>query len=235
VTIAETGEADSTLIVVIYKNFNDTAVKKTKPDYYTKLDSSGKFNFRFLPNQKFTIYVLPNDYTKRYDDSTKTFAFLDTTVDAGEHISSIMLFAYQQFKPTEKVPTSTSTGTKEKVPEAKSLKVSSNLESNQQDLLGNLVLTFSKPIATYDSANAIQLTDTLFKPVTGYTVERDTTLKYLRLNIIGRKTNPSNLFLIRRHFQTALVSGWRRTIHFRSTRKKKVSMEASGCISTILI
>lgn len=179
VTVAETGEADSTLIVVLYRNLTDTAVKKNKPDFYAKLDSGGRFKFRFLPEEKFAVYVVPNDYSKRYDDSTKTFAFYDTTVNAGEHTSSIMLYAYQQFKATEKKPggSTSSSGSKDHVPEIKFLKVNTNLDNNEQDLLSNLYITFNKEVTIFDSANAVQFTDTLFKPVTGYTFQRDTGLR----------------------------------------------------------
>ncbi len=93
VTIAETGAADSTLIVLLHRNLMDSAVKKLKPDYYTRLDSSGNFHFRYLPHEKFAIYALPNDYAKRYDDSTKIFAFYNSTADADSINQHIQLYA----------------------------------------------------------------------------------------------------------------------------------------------
>jgi hypothetical protein len=41
VTIAETGKKDSTIIVMLYRNVDDSAVQKRKPNYITHLDSSG--------------------------------------------------------------------------------------------------------------------------------------------------------------------------------------------------
>ena len=182
VIMAETGVADSTLIVTLYRNRNDTAVKKLKPDYFTRLDSIGRFNFRYLPNETFAIYVVPSDYSKRYDDSTKIFAFYDTTVNAGEHTSDILLYAYQQFKQGEKKPgTTDNSNKKEKAPEVKTLKVVSSLDNNEQDLLSNLTLTFNKDITIYDSANAVLLTDTLGKPASGYQFLRDTILNKFML------------------------------------------------------
>ena len=102
VILAETGEADSTLIVVLHSNLNDSAVKKIKPDYYTKIDSSGNFHFKYLPSEKYTVYVLPNDYSKKYDDSTKMFAFYNEPVEAGTNPQKIQLYAYQQEKLKEK-------------------------------------------------------------------------------------------------------------------------------------
>lgn len=178
VTMAESGVADSTLIVTLYTNFSDTAVKKLKPDYFTRLDSIGRFNFRYLPNEKFAIYVVPSDYSKRYDDSTKIFAFYDTIVNAAGHTSGIQLYAYQQFKQGDKKPgaADNSATKKEKAPEVKVLKVVSSLDNSEQDLLSDLTLTFNKNITIYDSANAVQFTDTLGKPTTGYQFLRDTLL-----------------------------------------------------------
>ena len=48
VQLAQTGTADSTLIVILHKNLNDSAIKKIKPDYYTRLDSGGHFRFHFI-------------------------------------------------------------------------------------------------------------------------------------------------------------------------------------------
>ncbi|HRH61037.1 MAG TPA: Ig-like domain-containing protein, partial [Chitinophagaceae bacterium] len=38
VLLAETGDADSTLIVLLHSNLNDSSIKKNKADYYTRLD-----------------------------------------------------------------------------------------------------------------------------------------------------------------------------------------------------
>jgi hypothetical protein len=175
VTIAETGEADSTLIVLLHSNLNDSAVKKLKPDYYTRLDSSGDFRFHYLPHEKFAIYVLPNDFSKRYDDSTKVFAFYNSTVDADSNNERIQLYAYHQEKATEKAATQTTTTSKKSKSEGeKRLKITTNLENNEQDLLGNLELTFNMNISAFDSSK-ITLADTNFKSITGYTIKRDTT------------------------------------------------------------
>ncbi len=177
VMLAENGEADSTLIVLLHSNLNDSAVKKLKPDYYTRLDSNGNFHFRYLPHGKFAIYVLPNDYSKRYDDSTKMFAFYNSTVNADSNNQRIQLYAYQQEKPKEKTATTTATTAppkkKNQTEEEKRLRVTTNLENNEQDLLDNLELTFNRKITKFDSSKVI-LTDTNFKSITGYAVQRDT-------------------------------------------------------------
>ena len=75
VLLAETGLVDSSLIAVLHPAENDSAIFKNKPNYYTRLTGQGKFEFNFLPAKDFNIYIVPNDYTKRYDDTTKLFAF----------------------------------------------------------------------------------------------------------------------------------------------------------------
>jgi len=43
VIIAQTGKADSTIIALLYRNADDSAVQKIKPNYIAKLDSSFYF------------------------------------------------------------------------------------------------------------------------------------------------------------------------------------------------
>lgn len=177
VKIAETGEADSTLIVLLHTNLNDTAVEKLKPDYYTRLDSSGNFHFRFLPHTTFNIYVLPNDYSKKYDDSTKMFAFYDVPVTIDSNNERLQLYAYQEVKKTEKPPaasaTASGTGKKKGTATENKLRVTTNLESNQQGLLNDLELTLNTKITKFDSSKII-FADTNFHAITGYTITADT-------------------------------------------------------------
>ena len=174
VTLAETGSADSTLVVVLHSNLNDSAVKKLKPDYYTRLDSSGNFHFRYLPSGKFNIYVLPNDYSKKYDDSTKMFAFYNTTVDPDSNNQSIKLYAYQEYKTKEKTSTAPSESTTKKgQTENKNLKLTTNIEGGEQGLLNDLVLTVNRKVTNFDSSK-ITLTDTNFHAIKNYSISPDT-------------------------------------------------------------
>jgi hypothetical protein len=174
VSLAESGDADTTLVVVLHSNLNDSAVKKLKPDYYTRLDSSGNFHFHYLPSETFNIYVLPNDYSKKYDDSTKMFAFYNTTVDPDSNNSGIKLYAYQQFKPKEKVSAAPSQPTtKKEQTENKSLRITTSLENGEQDILSDLVLTINRKVTKYDSSK-IALSDTNFHLIKGYSIQPDT-------------------------------------------------------------
>lgn len=175
VVVAKTGETDSTLIVALYKNLNDSAVKKLKPDYYTRIDSGGNFRFRFLPETNFAIYVLENDYAKKYDDSTKFFAFYDTTV----HPSSpnITLYAYRQ---AERIEKSTSSASGETKKEQQKLKIATNLEGDELDILGNFEIKTNQLIANFDSTGII-LSDTNFVKLPNFLILPDTSFQTLSI------------------------------------------------------
>ena len=172
VKLAETGLIDSTLIVVLQPAGNDTAIFKNKPFYYSKLDGKGRFEFRFLPDQNFQIFALPNDYTKKYDDSTKLFAFLDKNISATTTIDTLHLYAFQAYKKTDKKKTST-TNTSSKKQAITGLKYSKSIEGNLQDILKPVSLQFDRKVKLNDSFPII-LTDTLNKLVEDYQISVDT-------------------------------------------------------------
>ncbi|MEP6466561.1 MAG: Ig-like domain-containing protein [Parafilimonas sp.] len=185
VLMAQTGTSDSTLIVILHKNLNDSAIKKLKPDYYTRLDSGGNFRFRYIANGTYNVFVLPNDYTKKYDDSTKTFAFLNAPVTIDSTPSSrLMLYAYNEYAPgkeqTNTTSQSSASSNKKKV-DTSSIKFGTNMQRNEQDLLSDLVISFQKSLAQFDSSK-ISLSDTNFKPITNYTIHADTLYKNFSLN-----------------------------------------------------
>jgi hypothetical protein len=170
VMVAETGKVDSTLIVVLQPSNNDTAIFKNRPLYYAKINGKGKFQFKFLPYHTFNVFVLPNDYTKRYDDSTKQFAFLDKPVKVNAATDSLHLFAFQAFPKTEKKKT-TNKVLKRNTP---TLNYTKNLEGKELDLLHALQLSFETPIYLNDSF-PIVLADTLNKPLKDFTIKLDST------------------------------------------------------------
>jgi hypothetical protein len=185
VQLAETGTADSTLIVLLHKNLNDSAVKKLRPDYFAHVDSGGKFNFRYIENGTYNVFVLPNDYSKKYDDSTKTFAFLNEPVTITDgNAGQVMLYAYNEYPPGKEAgfsSTTTSTGKKKK-DTTTTINFHTNLENGEQDLLDNFVIGFAKRLEHFDSSK-ISLFDTNYHPITNYRFVADTsnenfTLKY---------------------------------------------------------
>lgn len=181
VVLAETGKTDSTLIVVLHENLNDTAIIKDVPEYYARVNGKGNFVFRFLPAKTFAAYVLPDDYSKRYDDSTKMFAFLDSGITIGPHTPMVAFYAFEAAKKKEKAAKTTAPSAakliknKERNEEQKRLRFSLNLDNGKQDLLNPaLQIKFSTPLDTLNIAG-IELLDTLFKPIKTYIVQLDTT------------------------------------------------------------
>lgn len=174
VFLAETGKADSTLTVVLHNNLNDSAIQKNRPRYYTRINGKGYFSFKFLPEGKFSVYVVPNDFTKKYDDSTKLFAFLNEPILINSNTRTDTLYAYQEFKKKETKVVNATPITKGKLSaEDKRLKYSANLEAGQQDQLSALELNFARPLKSWDSSKIVLL-DTLFQPIKGYKLSIDT-------------------------------------------------------------
>jgi hypothetical protein len=150
VRIAETGLIDSSLIAVLHPIEKDSAIFKDKPTYYTKINGKGIFEFKFLPSKDFNIYIVPNDYNKRYDDSTKFFAFLNNTVHPAKTTDSIQLYAFEA-SPKKEKKLATSAGVKNTKKQSPILKYSINLEDKEKDILSPLTLNFETPILLNDS------------------------------------------------------------------------------------
>ncbi|MCX6299063.1 MAG: Ig-like domain-containing protein [Bacteroidetes bacterium] len=173
VILAESGKIDTTLIVVLHNNLNDSAIVKNKARYLAKLNGKGYFNFNFLPAGQFAAYVIPNDFTQKYDDSTKLFAYLNQPIVINKNTRTDTLYAYQEFKKKDVTSSMAPKSTGKAPPEDKRLKYTVNLDNGQQDLLSTLDLTFSRKLKSFDSSKIV-LYDTLFKPITGYKFALDT-------------------------------------------------------------
>lgn len=157
VTLAQNGKVDSTLIVVLHRNLNDSAIQKLRPVYYARLDGQGNFRFNNLPAGKFAVYVTEDDYAKRYDDSTELFAFADTAVATSSAFNSINLYAFRAAEKAVKGPAAPSSNRNVD----RKLRYTTNITDKRKDLLTPIELTFNKRLKSFDS-NAIVLTDTNF-------------------------------------------------------------------------
>lgn len=175
VILAETGKIDSTLIVVLHRNLEDSAVVKNKPRYIAKLDGKGNFAFHNLPAGTFAMYAIPNDFSRHYDDTTKPFAFADSAINSANN-TPVTLYAYQLAKTDTAAKTAKpqTTSVKDRKKQDKALlRFQTNLASGKQDLLSNLELNFTQPIKTFDTAKII-LTGKDFTPVKNYRIVADT-------------------------------------------------------------
>ena len=177
VILAETGKTDSTLLVILHRNLNDTAIYKSSPRYLTKVNGRGEFSFNFIEPGKYNAFVLPNEYSKKYDDSTEVFGFLDSTITISESTPNTVFYAYQEEKKKEKPAkaATTSNGNKNSnKKEDKSIKYATNLDGgHSQGLINKLQLTFSKRLKTFDSSKIV-LCDTFYEPLPNAKITLDT-------------------------------------------------------------
>ncbi len=172
VVLAETGKTDSTLLVVLHRSLDDSAVAKERPRYITRLDGQGNFVFRNLPTGTFAVYALPNEYSRRYDDKTKLFAFSDSPVVVSDSTPPRLLYAYAE---TVKPPAARAGGTRQPAgTQDKVLRYATSLEAGKHDVNSPLRIDFNRKITAFDSTK-IQLTNKDFQPVTNFSISRDTT------------------------------------------------------------
>ncbi len=181
VRLAETGNIDSTLIVVLHPKNNDTAIYKNSPQYYSKINGKGKFEFKFLPYQSFQVFVVPNDYNKKYDDSTKLIAFLDSPIQVTAVTDTQNLYAFQGYKKIDVKKAVAGAGSKVAKTKSTILKYSKIQEGGDQDLLNPLQLAFEGPIKLNDSF-PILLCDTNNKPLNSYTISLDSSSRNMFVN-----------------------------------------------------
>ena len=171
VQLAETGKVDTTLLVFLYKDLDDSAVMKHKPRYITRVNAAGDFTFRNLPPGVYNVYALQDQSGQKvYNNREELFAFADTTVHVADSTNVVKLFAYAEEKPKPK-PVATTTSAADK-----KLKYKTSIEGDRQDLLTPLTIEFNHLLKNFDSLK-IQLTDTLFNQYKNITVTLDTTRK----------------------------------------------------------
>jgi hypothetical protein len=198
VIVAETGKphTDSSLLVVLHKNLDDSAVKKLSPRYITRMNAKGEFIFHNLPQGNFAVYVVPTSYDKKYNDSTSMFAFRNSPVTISTNTPSDTLYAFEAFKRIVKPTTVSAAPAKLSAAnkEDKRLKYAVNFDNGQQDLLGNLVISFNRKLTSFDSTKFV-LYDTSYNPITGYTVSLDTGKTKMILQYPWKEGTPFRLLI----------------------------------------
>ena len=188
VILAENGKVDSTLIIMLHTNANDSAVVNDRPRYIAKVDGAGNFTFKNLPPKTFYIYALKDEGgTRRYLSDKQLFAFADKPVAVSGKAEPITLFAYAA-KPAsqQNIPTTNLNigGNRTKIGGATTenrLKYQTSLANNQQDLLSNFSMTFEQPLRFFDSTKIRLYTDSTFTPDTAYSFKKDTSNKKIQL------------------------------------------------------
>jgi hypothetical protein len=184
VLLAEKGKPDSTLIVILHTQLADSAAWTQKPRYYTRINGKGEYQFSNLPEGDFAVYVIPNNFTRRYDDTTGYFAFRNAPIHVSASTPSDTLYAFQaaQKKP---LPVASTQPPKPAgaLRDDKRLRYNMNLDNGQQDLLEKLTLAFQRKLRSFDSTRII-LCDTNYKPLTatGYSLDSTGTRLSLSYN-----------------------------------------------------
>lgn len=196
VYLAENGKTDSTLIVILHKNNDDSTVAKEKPRYAAKLNKEGDFTFRYLAPGNYYIFALKdNDGQKKYDQDSEYIGFLDKPVSANQN-EKIVLYAFTEkaevkkgsIAPGSQAPAAT------KSKDDKRLRLTTNLDGGRQDILGDLVLSFENKLASFDTSKLI-FTDDAYKNITNYTIRQDSNLKKLALTHTWTENSKYNLII----------------------------------------
>lgn len=190
VLIANTGKPDSSLIVMLHTNLDDSAVVKERPRYIARLDSLGQFHFRYIKPGRYALYALQDEGgSHRYLSKAQLFAFRGSPVDIGEPNPSETLYAYSELGEPPKSASgntgggaSSSTTPKKPKKEETRLQVQVNAGNGVFDVLDTFKLTFSGGLKVYDSTQ-IRFTDDDFKDIDGkqYRLTRDSTSKVISL------------------------------------------------------
>jgi hypothetical protein len=178
VTLAETGKTDSTINVMLYKNAPDSAIRKRRPDYITKISGTGQFEFTNLSAGEYRVYALKDgDGGKTYNSPTEVFAFLDTTVllPGAAGMLDMLAYAAEKEKPRT-VPAAASPKNAEK-----RFRVTNNFVGYQQGITDSLVLSFTRVIKRFDTGR-ITLTDTLDKPIPQLKFSLDSSKKNIAIS-----------------------------------------------------
>lgn len=217
VIIAETGKKDSTIIAMLYRNVDDSAVQKRKPNYIAKLDSSGNFKFTNLSAGSYKVYALKDgDGGKTYNSKIELFGFADKEVIVSDSSAPITLYAFEEEKDIKKTPVTATPKTGAQAD--KKLKYTSSLSSNEQDLLTNLLLTVNHPLKTFDPRKII-LTDTNYNKIIS-TITLDSTQKIIQINAKWIEENHYRLLVSKDAFSDSTGTELAKSDTIKFTTKK---------------
>ncbi|HVS96965.1 MAG TPA: Ig-like domain-containing domain [Puia sp.] len=187
VIIANTGRPDSTLIAMLYTQFDDSAVIKQRPRYIARVDSTGTFHFRYIKPGKYALYALKDEGgSHRYLSKSQLFAFTGSPVVIGsEPTPSQTLYAYAEVAEVKKPagPQSTPAPAPRKPRNQETrLQVTDNAANGVFDVLDTFKLTFSSGLRIFDSTQ-LRFTDNDFRDIGSrqYRLIRDSTSRIVSL------------------------------------------------------
>ena len=208
VLIAQTGKTDSSLVVVLHKKLEDSAVFKERPQYLTRVDSTGRFVFDHIAPGRYAVYAMKDEGgSHKYLSRSQLFAFADAPVDVSRSTPPLTLYAYSEVAGTNAKSSSSGTGgtgsggnnnqTKSsKKSKDKRLELTTNTTNGVFDILDTFRISFTTGLKTFDST-LIRFTDENFKdlPLNRYRWVRDTTNKNFYLAYLWPLDTKFNLIL----------------------------------------
>lgn len=223
VVLAETGKIDTTLIAMLHRSADDSAVINDRPRYIARLDGKGYFHFRYLSPGTYYLYAVKDDSrTGRYFGKTQLFAFADSPVEIGANPEPVTLYAFSETKPAPPsglgLPATGGRDGGTGRADDRRLRFSTNLISNQLDLLDDLVFTFEHPLRNFDSTKIQLSMDTAFNAVTNIKWELDTSGKKLNLETPWRENTVYNIIMDRDFAEDTLGRKLLKTdtLHFKT-------------------
>ncbi len=165
-------------VPAIQPNLDDSAVAKDRPRYFTRLDNKGNFQFKNLPAGRFAIYALKDEGgMKKYSSKKQLFAFADQPMNITRSNPPVTLYAYSEAEETKPVPVP-SGRTPAKAVQDKALRIQTNLQNGQLDLLSQLEIQFNASLKILDTSK-IRLTNEVYGTIQGVKYVLDSTRKKL--------------------------------------------------------
>lgn len=191
VILAATGKTDSSLVVILHKKMDDSAVVKDRPRYLAKVDTTGHFHFHHLEPGTYAVYAMKDEGSShKYLSKSQLFAFADSPVDIGAHSQAITLYAYSE-KTEVKKSTTGANGNGNKTPNlakmsdkerekkrSERLQFTTNTQGGAFDILDTFTFKFNDALELFDSSR-IRFTDENFSDIDAknYRFQRDTSNK----------------------------------------------------------
>ena len=225
VILAVNGKVDTTLVVILHQNGDDSAVVNEKPRYLTRLDSSGNFKFRNLPWGTFYIYALQDKgNSHRYQSEKQLFAFADSSVTLQNNNNPVLLYAYAE-QSSSAAPVSSRPQLAPRPKPAgnnseKRLKFQTNVKEGKLDLFDSLTLNFEQPLKVLDTSLIHFSSDSSFAPITNYHLLADTSKKKLTLPYNWKENTQYNLIIEKDFAQDTLGRALLKTDTLKFRTKK---------------
>ncbi|GAB4093708.1 Ig-like domain-containing domain [Flaviaesturariibacter terrae] len=156
VTLAETGGTDTTMLVELYRNLDDSAVVKQGPRYITHPDPQGRFVFHNLPAGTFAVYALEDKNNRRYLAKSQLFGFIDSSVHTGSRPAPLEIHAYRE---AAAAATGAAGAPRAPVQPATDRRLKYNTPGGPQDLFGSYRISFDNKLKKFDSSRIRLLQD----------------------------------------------------------------------------